>query len=117
MRHEVTTLFVAFLFKSSSVINWLQNHLLTCPFKKIFSIDCPGCGIQRSVLALLKGNFVESIKLYPATIPIISLLILVVVHLKLDFKYGALFIKILYIGIAIIIVINYIYKILSNHLL
>jgi hypothetical protein len=51
-------------------INWLQNHLIPCPFKYLTGIDCPGCGFQRSVLALLQGNFHKSFMLYPAAIPL-----------------------------------------------
>lgn len=52
-------------------INWLQNHLLTCPFKYLTGIDCPGCGFQRSVIALIQGNLHKSLSLYPATIPLL----------------------------------------------
>lgn len=54
-----------------SNIKWLQNYLLPCPFKKITGIDCPGCGFQRSLLALLQGNLGQSLHLYPATIPLL----------------------------------------------
>ena len=54
-------------------INWLQKHLLPCPFKYVTGIDCPGCGFQRSVVQLLKGNFDQSWALYPGTIPLIVL--------------------------------------------
>jgi len=52
-------------------INWLQNHLLPCPFKYLTGIDCPGCGFQRSVMALIQGNFQKSLMLYPAAIPLL----------------------------------------------
>ncbi len=52
-------------------INWLQNHLLTCPFKYLTGIDCPGCGFQRSVLELLRGNLHKSFLLYPPAIPLL----------------------------------------------
>jgi hypothetical protein len=52
-------------------LNWLQKHLLTCPFKYLTGIDCPGCGFQRSVIQLLKGNLHQSFILYPATIPLL----------------------------------------------
>jgi len=50
---------------------WLQSHLLPCPFKYITGIDCPGCGFQRSVLALIQGNFHQSFSLYPPAIPLL----------------------------------------------
>jgi len=52
-------------------INWLQNHLLRCPFKALTGIDCPGCGFQRSMIQLIQGNFQNSFALYPATIPLL----------------------------------------------
>lgn len=62
----------AILFCSRlSFINWLQNHLIACPFKYLTGIDCPGCGFQRSLIQLLKGNLSESFAIYPPTIPLI----------------------------------------------
>src|ERR1700749_2042734 len=52
-------------------ISWLQDHLLRCPFKYLTGIDCPGCGFQRSVLALINGDLNKSLTLYPATIPLL----------------------------------------------
>jgi len=105
------------LTSGNGFMHWLQNHLLTCPFKKFSGLDCPGCGFQRSVLALLQGDLVKSFKFYPPTLPIIVLLLFTLIHLKFDFKNGALFIKILYISITFIVVINYIYKIVNHQLI
>jgi hypothetical protein len=52
-------------------IGWLQDHLLPCPFKYLTGIDCPGCGFQRSVLALIQGQLRESFVLYPPAIPLL----------------------------------------------
>jgi hypothetical protein len=95
---------------------WLKTHLLRCPFKQYFGIDCPGCGFQRSILALFEGDVLGSFKLYPPTIPIGFLLIFTIIHLKFDIKNGAYWIKIIYIGASLIILINYIYKIYSHQL-
>lgn len=54
-----------------ALVNWLQNHLIPCPFKYLTGIDCPGCGFQRSLLALIQGNFHKSFLLYPSTIPLL----------------------------------------------
>lgn len=98
------------------LFNWLQNHLLACPIKQHFHVDCPGCGMQRSFLALLQGNVYQSLKLHPAALPLTVLVLFTLVHLRADFKFGALFIKMLFVGIAIIIVIKYIYKIYNHQL-
>ena len=52
-------------------IGWLQDHLLPCPFKYLTGLDCPGCGFQRSVLALFKGDIQQSFSFYPPTIPLL----------------------------------------------
>ena len=102
--------------KSEGFIHWLENHLLACPFKKLTSLDCPGCGLQRSVIALLKGDVLASLKLYPPTLPILVLMIFALLHLKFDFKNGAFVIKAMYIFATVIIIINYIYKVYHQQL-
>ena len=97
-------------------MKFIKEHLLDCPVKQYLGIDCPGCGFQCSVLALFEGDLVSSFKLYPATMPLIILLLFTMAHLKIDFKHGAFFIKIFYIGISLIIIINYIYKIFTHQL-
>ena len=73
--------------------------------------------MQRSIVALLEGNFAESIRLYPATIPVFFCLSFTALHLKFKFKYGASIIKISYIFSALIIVIFYMYKIFTYQLI
>ncbi|MBC7566698.1 MAG: DUF2752 domain-containing protein [Pedobacter sp.] len=106
------SLFVTFL----GLINWLEAHLLSCPFKSHTGLDCPGCGFQRSVIALVKGDLNHSFQLYPASMPIIALVLFVPAHLKFDFKHGAFLIKIAYALIALIILLNYSYKIYTRNL-
>ena len=111
------TMFLIFLDQGNGFIHWLQNHLLACPMKQTFGIDCPGCGLQRSVIALMQGNLIESFRLYPATIPFLFVIFFSIIHLKFDFKSGAQIIKIVVAGIAVIILINYIYKIFTHQLI
>ncbi|WP_293305080.1 DUF2752 domain-containing protein [Pedobacter sp. UBA5917] len=100
-----------------SFFDWVERHLLTCPFKAHFGFDCPGCGLQRSILALLRGDLIHSFKLYPATIPLVFVILFTIVHLKVDFKFGAQLIKITFAGVAVIILISYIYKIYNHQLI
>jgi hypothetical protein len=86
--------------------------MLTCPSRKFFHIDCPGCGFQRSVIALLDGRLAASLSLYPAAIPILVMVVFTFLHLKYKFLYGATVIKYLQLAIAIVIVVFYIYKII-----
>jgi hypothetical protein len=117
MRIIIYNLGILLLTTYGEFVHWLETHLLKCPFKSTFLIDCPGCGLQRSFVALLKGNISNSFYLYPATLPILGLLLFTMLHLKFNFKNGSIVIKILYIFIASIIIINYIVKIKTKTLL
>ena len=105
-------MYFAFIFCSLlDITNWLQNHLLSCPFKKLTGIDCPGCGFQRSIIALIKGNLMESIHLYPAAIPLLVTALFVLFALKLKVDNRHVIKKTLYITTGGIIMISYIVKI------
>ena len=94
----------------------MEIPLLPCPTKHFFHIDCPGCGLQRSILVLLEGDLEKSIALYPATLPLLALLIYTALHLKFNFKQGASLIKWGYIGCMVIILTFYIYKLVTHKL-
>ncbi|PKQ60701.1 hypothetical protein BZG02_18435 [Labilibaculum filiforme] len=97
------------------LLDWLENHLTTCTFQKHFGIACPGCGFQSSLLALLKGHIWESILLYPALLPILSMLLLFTLHLKFKFSWGATTLKYLFFLSALLIVVSYAIKISFQH--
>jgi hypothetical protein len=99
------------------MLEWLKQHLLVCPSKYFLRIDCPGCGLQRSLIALAKGDVLASLSLYPATLPMIMLLVYTGLHLKMDFRYGASVIKWGFIGCTAIVLIFYIYKIFTHKLI
>lgn len=90
--------------------HWLEQHQLPCFYKKLIGIDCPGCGMQRSFIHLINGDLVESLKTYPALIPIILTLVFLFLHLIYDFKNGAKILIYSYSFSALLIVINYIMK-------
>tara|TARA_B100000809_G_scaffold187034_1_gene185280 strand:- start:425 stop:718 length:294 start_codon:yes stop_codon:yes gene_type:complete len=90
------------------IINWLENNILSCPYKKFFGLDCFGCGMQRSFLALLKGNFSECFYLYPALIPMISIFFFLTAHLIFKFKNGANILKYNLIFVVAIVIVNFI---------
>jgi len=95
----------------SGIVDWLEEHLMACPYKKYFNIDCMGCGMQRSFIELLKGNLVESFMLYPALLPLIAMILFLPLHLVFKFKNGASVLKYFFIFNISIVVIGYIIKI------
>jgi len=92
---------------------WLKEHLLTCPSRYFLHFDCPGCGLQRSIVALLNGNIAESLRLYPATCTLLMLFIFTALHLKFNYRHGAVIIRTLFIFNACIIVTFYLYKVFT----
>ena len=105
------------LLTYSGFTQWLQDNMFSCPSKKYLHIECPGCGFQRSCIALLNGHLQNSLLLYPATIPLLLLLVFTLLHLKYKFIHGAAAIKYLQTGVAFVIVVFYIYKILNHKII
>jgi len=51
----------------------VEEYMLPCMSKQVLGFDCPGCGLQRSVVFLLQGDFVAAFKMYPAIFAILLL--------------------------------------------
>lgn len=99
----------------NSVVHWLENHMLPCPYKYYLGVECPGCGMQRAGIELLKGNIAESFFAYPPLIPFIVLILFLMLHLLFKFKNGAVILKYLFIFVVTIVVINFILKLILKH--
>jgi len=102
---------LAFYLSELGIIDWLEKNSRPCFYKNHFGFDCFGCGFQRSLIELLKGNVIESLKLYPALIPLMATFLFLVLHLKFKFAFGAKLLTILFISTASIMVLNFLYKI------
>ncbi|MDY6801006.1 MAG: DUF2752 domain-containing protein [Bacteroidota bacterium] len=94
------------------LIQWLESRMQSCFYKKYFGVECPGCGMQRAFIELLKGNFTESLMLFPALIPTIIMVIYLILHLIFKFAKGAQVLKIMFIINTSIVVLSYIYKLI-----
>lgn len=93
-------------------IIWLEKRQVACHFYTQYNIECPGCGFQSALIALLKGNFIESIKLYPALLPLIFLCLSIASRIKFRSKWTILSNRIFAILSCLLILINYLSKIL-----
>jgi hypothetical protein len=87
-----------------------KEYLLPCLNKKLFGFDCLGCGLQRSVLHVLKGEFGEAFKIYPAIFTLILLALFILINWKYSFKNGRKIILTLAAINILIIVVSYIIK-------
>ncbi|MEZ4799226.1 MAG: DUF2752 domain-containing protein [Flavobacteriales bacterium] len=96
-------------------MNWLSENLLTCPFKACTGMDCPGCGLQRSLIKLLEGDIPGSIEMHPAGMLYPALLIMTGLHLRFQFKNGSKIITWTFILTVTITLINYIIKLYTGN--
>jgi Protein of unknown function (DUF2752) len=96
-----------------NIISWLDAHQLPCLIKKIFHVECPGCGLQRSFIALLQGNILQSIHFYPALLPLIILISTIIINSKYRISFIEKCIKFGIPSVFAIILLSYIYKLAS----
>ena len=97
-----------------NLILWLESHLGTCRFHEQTDLSCPGCGLQRAVIALLKGDLIESLILFPPLLPLMIMFSFLVVHLIFNLRHGALVLKIMYMANVATILLNFIIKLILN---
>ncbi|PQJ23550.1 DUF2752 domain-containing protein [Tenacibaculum sp. SG-28] len=84
--------------------------MLPCLNKKFFGLDCFGCGFQRAIVHLLRGEFTEAFWMYPAVYPMLILLIYTLLNLKFQFNKSQLIIRYLLLLTLFFIVGNFILK-------
>ncbi|MBU2927254.1 DUF2752 domain-containing protein [Winogradskyella psychrotolerans] len=92
------------------LIEGLDDYMLPCLWKQTFNIDCMGCGMQRSISLILKGDLVGAFFMYPAIYSLILMFSFLLLHLKFQFKKGHKIILGLFILNISIIVISFIIK-------
>lgn len=62
--------------------------MFPCSWKETLGIDCPSCGAQRSFEALLHGELLKSLLLFPALIPLMLVILITGIHLVQPLKAG-----------------------------
>jgi hypothetical protein len=88
----------------------LEDYMLPCLNKKLFGIECFGCGMQRSLFLVFQGEFLAAFKMYPAIYTIFLLGLFLLYNHFIKFKYdykikmGLVFLNV------IIIVVSYFIK-------
>lgn len=88
----------------------MDEYMIPCFNKKIFGIDCLGCGTQRSLSLLFKGDFAGAFHMFPAIYTSIFLFAIIGLHfIDKSRNYHKAIIG-LAITNAVIMIISYIYK-------
>ncbi|PIB30024.1 hypothetical protein BFP77_05235 [Maribacter sp. 4U21] len=88
----------------------IENYMLPCFTKKLFGFDCPGCGIQRSLLHLARGEFGAAFEMYPAIYPMLLLFIFLAADKFFNFKNSNTISLVLMVTTVGTLLINYILK-------
>lgn len=99
----------------SVFLDQADNFFLPCPFKYLTGIDCPGCGFQRSVVALLKGDLSASLHFYPPTIPLLLTLAIVLTAKFRRWELQDLTVKALYVTAGSTVLISYMFKMTDHY--
>ncbi len=92
------------------LISDLDQYMLPCLNKKLFGLECAGCGLQRSLALIFQGEFMAALKMYPAIYTLILLAIVVGINTFKPFKLGYTFVVVLAILNGIIMISNFIFK-------
>jgi len=94
---------------------FIEDFMLPCLNKKLFGIECMGCGMQRSIALVFQGKFEDAFFMYPAVYSLMILSGVIVFSLFKNFKSSNRIITILAILNGIIILTNFIFKTFINH--
>ncbi|MDE0599446.1 MAG: hypothetical protein ACJAZZ_001452 [Dokdonia donghaensis] len=92
----------------------MEEYMLPCMNKKYLGFECMGCGIQRSIALILRGEFVEAFFMYPAIYPLVLLFSLLILNQFISIKYANKSIIILAILTVATIIVSYIIKMTTN---
>jgi len=88
----------------------LENFMLPCFTKQLLGFDCPGCGLQRSLLFLVKGEFVSAFLMYPAIYSMLALFTFLGFNKLYPVKHSNTITITLMVSTVGFILINYILK-------
>lgn len=92
----------------------VEDHLLTCSFKENFGVECLGCGTQRSFLALMKGDVVQSFIYNPGVLLILLTLLISFVVYKYFPKYSFRTIVTSFSVTVIAMTVSYVLKVVGS---
>ena len=87
-----------------------EQNMIPCLSKAMFGFDCPGCGLQRSIVHLLRGEFWEAFLMYPAIYALIALFGFLIFDYFFTIKRSNTITMVLMILTVSLILINYILK-------
>lgn len=91
----------------------MEEHMLPCMNKSLFGIDCFGCGTQRAVVYVFRGEFVAAFEVFPAIYTSILFFVFLGLHLIDKSRSYHKIVIFLAITNAIVMVVSYFYKLFN----
>lgn len=91
----------------------MEEYMLPCLNKKLLGIECMGCGIQRAIVLIFKGEFVNAFHMYPAIYSLLILFIFIGINFFFKFKTSNKIIGTLAVITVVTIITSYIIKIIN----
>jgi len=76
----------------------------------MYGIDCPGCGLQRAIILLLKGEFWASLNMYPPLLPLLGTLGLFFLNKQIYYVHQQFIFKATAWSLAILVSVNFLMK-------
>lgn len=67
----------------------MEEYMLPCLNKKLFGFECLGCGLQRSLFLIFKGEFIAAFYMYPAVYFLLVLVMALSISLVYPYKYSS----------------------------
>mgnify|MGYP001590998484 FL=1 len=87
--------------------------MLPCLNKRLFGVECMGCGLQRALALIFQGEFTAAFNMYPAVYSLIALFLYVGLNILFKFKNSNKIIGVLAILTVSTILISYIIKLIN----
>lgn len=78
LKHRLLPVFITI---PCLILYGLAYYFIGCPIRFLSGIPCPGCGLTRSLAALLSGDFRTSFAFHPGLIFFLILFILLLIFL------------------------------------
>ncbi|WP_299097991.1 DUF2752 domain-containing protein [Winogradskyella sp.] len=96
------------------LIKSIEDYMLPCVIKEHFGFDCIGCGLQRSAVFFINGQFLDAFLMYPALYPMLLFFVFLIFDMFKKIEHS----EKIKLGLASLILIaavtNYILKLFVN---
>lgn len=88
----------------------LEVYYLSCSIREAIGVECPGCGTQRSLMALFRGDLLNCIAFNPSVLLFLLTFLFMLLHLKFNFRNGATILVGMFCVTVLTLILNFVIK-------